>query len=78
MATAYATAPDNIIPLAEKLHGLYAGFPAVLASATAPSPNLCVARLLAHSAPKLYRLLNRTRIVMRERLYLPAPEREIV
>jgi urease accessory protein len=78
MATAYASAPENLEPLAQKLHDLYAAFPAALASATAPSPNLCVVRLLAHSAPALYKLLNRTRVVMRERLDLPAPEREVI
>ena len=75
LATVYASAPEDLGPLAEELHGLLVGLPGVLASASAPAPNLCVARVLAQSAPALYRALNGARATARNFLGSPPSPR---
>lgn len=77
LATVYVSAPDDLGPLAEELHGLLFGLPGALASASAPAPNLCVARVLARGAPALYRALNGVRATARGFLGLPPPPREL-
>ena len=75
MGTVYASAPRGLEALAEELHGLLAGLPGALASASAPAPNLCVARVLAQGAPALYRALNGARAAARCFLGLAPPPR---
>ena len=70
----YVVSPENLSALAENLHGVLS---APLASATAPSPNLCVARILARNATSLYRALNACRSSARSFLGLPPPPREV-
>ena len=77
LGTVYASAPRGLEELAEKLHAALAGTPGALASASAPAPNLCVARVLARRAPALYRALNGAREAVRDFLGLPPPPREI-
>ncbi|HET7480110.1 MAG TPA: urease accessory protein UreD, partial [Rubrobacteraceae bacterium] len=75
MAAAYISKPEPLGALADELHASLGGMPGTLASASAPSPHLCVVRVLTHSARYLYRLLNLTRHTAREFLKLPAPAR---
>lgn len=62
---------EDAAGLAETLHGLLQNGPGALASASAPSESLCAARVLAGSAPALYRALNRCREAARDSLELP-------
>lgn len=66
LGTVFAVAEDAVA-LADTLHGLLQNEPGTLASASAPSDALCAARVLAGSAPALYRSLNRCRDAARER-----------
>ena len=77
LGTVYASAPGNIGALAEELHGLLGGLPGTVASASAPAPNVCAARVLARGAPVLYRALNGVRAAARGFLGLAPPPREI-
>ena len=77
LGTVYASATGDLRPLTEEMHGLLVGLPGVLASASAPAPNLCVARVLARGAPALYRALNGMRAAARGFLGLPPPPREL-
>lgn len=77
LASAYITAPTDLTPLAEKVHDALTRTPETLASASAPAPDLCVARVLAQDAITLYTLLNRSREVARKFLDLPTPARAI-
>lgn len=77
-AAVYVLAARDLTPLAEKLHGLLAGLSGSLASASAPAPGLCAARILTTGAPDLYRALNGVRALVRESLGLPATSREVV
>jgi len=77
LAGLYVLAPRDLAPLADGLHALLAAAPRVLASASAPSPGLCAARLLAHDAPALYRSLNACRVAARAHLGLPPPARGV-
>lgn len=77
LATVYASAPGDLGPLAEELHGRLVGIPGALASASAPAPNLCVARVLAESAPSLYRALDTSRALTRGFLGKPKPPRKL-
>ena len=77
-ATIYVCAPNNLEPLAERLHTLLAGSPGILASCSAATPEVCVVRMLAQNAPSLYRTLNWSRSMVREVLCLPEPSRKVV
>ena len=77
LGTVYASAPSDLEALAEELHGLLAVLPGALASASAPAPNVCVARVLARGAPALYRALNGVRAAARSFLGFAPPPREI-
>lgn len=80
VAAAYILAPRNLGPLADDLHHYLAddgGLRDVLASASAPAPDLCVVRVLAHDAPALYHALNLAREIARGDLGLPAPARAV-
>ena len=77
LATVYASAPSDLGPLAEELHGLLVRKTGSLASASAPAPNLCVARVLAENAPSLYRALDASRALARGFLGLPNPPRKL-
>jgi urease accessory protein len=77
LAGLYVLAPRDLSPLAEEMHALLTYSPHLLASASAPAFGLCVARLLAHDAPALYRGLNACRAAARSALGLPRPAREV-
>ncbi len=77
VGAAYVLAPQDLEPLAEKLHGALPRTPRVLASASAPAPRLCAVRILARDATALYRALNAFRTVARAYLDLPPSTREI-
>lgn len=77
LASAYVTAPADLAPLAERVHDALAWTPGTLASASAPTPDLCVVRVLTHDATALYALLNRVREISRGFLELPTPTRSI-
>lgn len=70
-AAVFAVLPDAA-GLSEMLHGSLQHDVRTLASASAPSEELCVARVLAGNAPALYRALNLCREAARELLELPA------
>lgn len=76
-AAAYVVAPRDLGPLAEGLHDFLAGFPGALASASAPAPGLCAARVLTAGAPELYSALNGVRGLTRKSFDLPAPARKV-
>ncbi len=76
-AAVYILAAGDLGPLAEELHDLLAGLSGALASASAPAPGLCVARILTDGAPELYRALNGVRALVRESFGFPAPAREV-
>lgn len=76
-ATVYLSASNEVEELAEGLHKSFAAREGILASASAPVPNLCVARVLAHDAPALYEALNECRRVIRDSRKLPPPPRRI-
>ncbi len=78
VATVYVSAPVSLEGLAGDLHEALAGVSGALVSASAPSANLCLVRGLTHGAPELYALLNRTRILARDFLKLPAPQRAVL
>jgi urease accessory protein len=77
LGTAYVLAPRNLEPLTEELHGVLGGAPRMLASASAPSPRLCVARIMAWDATTLYRALNACRSTARAYLNLSPAAREV-
>jgi len=78
MASAYVMSPHDLGALAESVHESLTTTQNALASASAPSPNLCAVRVLTHDANTLYRRLNDTRALAREHLDLPTPAREII
>ncbi len=80
LGTVYASVPEGhstLRELAEELHAALNDLPGALASASAPAPNLCVARVLAQGAPALYRALNGARAATRSFLGLAPPPREL-
>jgi hypothetical protein len=58
-------------------HGLLAGAPGTLASASAVAPGLCVVHILTDKAPELYGTLNGVRRIARSSLSLPESVREV-
>ena len=78
VAAVYALSPKPLGPLADALHESIGGFAGALASASAPASDLCAVRILARDAPTMYRLLNRSRLLAREFLDLPAPSRGVL
>ncbi len=76
-AAAYVLAARDLGPLAGKLHDFLAGLSGTLASASAPAPGLCAARVLTSGAPELYRALNGVRTLVRNSFDLPAPARKV-
>ena len=76
-AVVYVLSPEDLGPLSEQLHGLLADAPGTLASASAPAPGLCAARVLTTGAPELYRALNGVRTLVRGSLKFPATSREV-
>lgn len=77
-AAAHVLAPWDLGPLAEELHDFLAGLPGALASASAPAPGLCAARILTAGAPELYAALNGVRTLVRGSFGLPRAAREVV
>ncbi|MGB3632685.1 MAG: urease accessory protein UreD [Rubrobacteraceae bacterium] len=77
VGTLYLISASDLSPLAEKLHGTVNSLPGALASASVPSPNLCVMRTMTRNAPALYRMLNDCRATTRSFLDLPAPPRQV-
>lgn len=77
MGSLYLMAPTDLSSLVEKLNGSVNSTPGSLASASAPSPNLCVMRTLTNSAPNLYRTLNECRMIVRSYLQLPVAPRQV-
>jgi len=77
VAAAYVSAPRDLAPLAEELHGYLCRLPGTLASASAPTPGLCAVRVLATGARPLYGALNGFRDLCRKFLELIAPAREV-
>jgi urease accessory protein len=77
LGTVYASAPRGTLRELAELHAALGGSPGILASARAPTPNLCVARVLADGAPALYWALNVTRAAARCFLGLARPPREV-
>jgi urease accessory protein len=78
VAAAYIVSPEPLAFLADRLHDSLSPQAGSLASANAPAPNLCAVRILAHDAPALYGILNRSRRLAREFLGLPPPARGVV
>ncbi len=76
--TIFVCGPGGFEALAGRVHTLLSGLTGVLASSSAPSPRLCVTRVLAHRSPALYRALNGSRRVIREHIGLPEPPRDVV
>ena len=58
LGAAHVLAPRSLEPLADNLHATLSGLPGLLASASAPAPRLCLARILARNATTVYRALN--------------------
>ena len=77
LGTFYVISAGDLSPLAEKLHESASTLPDTLASASVPSPNLCVVRTLTRNAPTLYKTLNDCRAAARSFLRLPAPARQV-
>ena len=77
MGAAYVLAPRNLEPLAEELHEVLSRGLSTLASASVPSPRLCVIRILVHDAATLYRTLNACRLTARAYLDLWPAAREV-
>ncbi|CAN5599822.1 urease accessory protein UreD [soil metagenome] len=77
MGTLYLISPSNLSSLSEKLHDSANSIPNALASASLPSPNLCVVRTLTRKAPDLYRTLNNCRTTVRSFLNLPFQPRQV-
>ena len=77
LGTLYVISPEDLSLLAGKLHEVANPMPGALASASAPSSNLCVMRTLTHNAPILYRTLNDCRVVVRSFLQLPVAPRQV-
>lgn len=77
IAAAYVSAPRDLAPLAEELHGYLCRLPGTLASASAPTPGMCAVRVLATGARPLYGALNGFRDLSRKFLELTAPAREV-
>ncbi len=77
VAAAYVSAPKDVEPLAEELHGSLSRLPGTLASASAPASGLCAVRVLAARARPLYEALNGFRSLSRRFLGLLAPAREV-
>ncbi len=77
VAAAYVSAPKDLAPLAEELHGSLSRLPVTLASASASAPGVCVVRILAAEAGSLYGALNGFRVLARRFLGLPAAAREV-
>lgn len=77
LGAAYVLAPRTLEPLADDLHAALSGLPGLLASASAPTPRLCVARILARDATTLYRALNRCRASTRACMDLPPAARGV-
>lgn len=78
LATVYVLSPENAGPLAEKLQAYLTKSPGVFASASAPEPHLCVARILSREAPALYQALNGCRLFARRYLRLSPPARDVL
>ena len=78
LAVAYVCAPTDLGPLADTLHEALSDISGALASASAPSSGLCVVRVLADSAPAMYRALNACRERSRKFLGLPVPARAVL
>lgn len=78
LAAAYVCAPTDLGPLADILHEAFSGISGALASASAPSSGLCVVRVLADSAPVMYRALNACRELSRRFLGLTVPARAVL
>jgi urease accessory protein len=77
VASAYVSAPQDLAPLAEELHGYLYRLPGTLASASAPTSGLCAVRIMATGAGALYGALNGFRGVSRRFLGQPEPAREV-
>lgn len=77
VASAYVSAPRDLAPLAEELHGHLSRLHGTLASASAPAPGLCAVRVLATGSRSLYTALNGFRDLSRKYLGMPAPAREV-
>lgn len=77
LGAVYVLAPRSLEPLADNLHAALSGLPGLLASASAPTPRLCTARILVRDAATLYRALNGCRAATRTCLDLPPTAREI-
>jgi urease accessory protein len=77
MGVMYVLAPRDLGLLAQKLHAALSDVPRLLSSASCPAPRLCVARMLAHDAVVLYRVLNGCRAEARAYLDLPPAAREL-
>lgn len=78
MGTALIQAPSRMGTLADDLHeSLQQAQTGKLASASAPAPGLCTARVLCADAESLYRALNLIREMARAHLSLPPAAREI-
>lgn len=77
MGSLYLASPEDLSPLAEKLHGSTNSTSSILASASALTPNLCVIRALTHNAPAVYRMFNDCRKIIRSFLQLPVPPRQV-
>jgi urease accessory protein len=77
VASAYVSAPQDLTPLAEKLHNFLSRLPGTLASASAPTSGLCAVRVMVTGAGALYWALNGFRGVSRRFLGLPEPAREV-
>lgn len=75
--TLLVLAPGDLASLADALHRTLSEVPRTLASASAPAPGVCGARVLARDAPALYRCANAARRSVRQALGLPAPPREV-
>jgi urease accessory protein len=77
LGVGYVLAPQDLEPLAQRLHATLSGALGTLASASAPGSHLCVVRILASNATLLYRLLNSCRAAARAYLDLPPAAREV-
>jgi len=72
VGTLHVAAPGEADGLARTLAGVLDRVPGVLASASAPTPRLCTARVLGQRAPDLRFALQACREAAREHLGLPA------
>ena len=77
LGSLFLISPEDLSSLAEKLHSSANSIPGALASASAPTPNLCLVRTLTYNATTLYRTLNYCRAIVRSSLSLSAPPRQV-